>query len=469
MLRKVAIIGSQGLTSHDDHRRLECYPWHDVARISNLSDFHVVIINLLSLPLAKKVDWTAFSRVLSLSSVGEILGSGGLIVVMGDPRIEMTLPRVSGSGNHQGSFLEQWSGVNCDWDERPGQTRKIDFADDLDSRRYRRYLETFDSWTYSLKEAKPRPDELVRAFGLDSGLAANRELRLNIHVDPFCVSRYGTMLAGALRPRVERRYGVDDFGRPMFQVVHEMGSIVLLPPTRSGESESIELILLDLCEIEIHRGEPPWAAEMIAPGQEAIDVQAQAIEEEIERKCEVLDAKQAERTAARLALRLLYEQHAGLEVVVRDTLRELGADVEDPEDPTKEDGWVTVQVGGQIFEAVLEVKGTEKNAFDERGLRQLAEWVSRGIERRHKTYKGIFVGNASVAVPPVDRTNPFGANFATNASLRGYAAIKSEDLYAAYCLKKLGRLDVERFWRDLFQTNGIVDSAPYHAVLLDAG
>jgi hypothetical protein len=116
---------------------------------------------------------------------------------------------------------------------------------------------------------------------------------------------------------------------------------------------------------------------------------------------------QAEREKTRECLKLLYERGDQLEVVVRDILRGLGAHVEDPENPGKEDGWVTVQVSGQILEGVIEVKSTKNPQFGEDGIRQLLDWVDRGIQLRQKKYKGLFFGNSSVD-KVINERYPFG-------------------------------------------------------------
>jgi hypothetical protein len=43
----------------------------------------------------------------------------------------------------------------------------------------------------------------------------------------------------------------------------------------------------------------------------------------------------------------------------------------------------------------------------------------------------------------------------------GYAAIRTEDLYALYLLDRTGRLDRNLFWRKLFTTTGPLDMNPY--------
>ncbi len=462
MSLRVALIGSEGLRSHDRDKQLTCYGWGDLAAIKNLSDFDIVILNLLSLSEAKKVDWTAFSRALPLATAAEIIGHGGRILIVGDPRIEVTLPSESGKGTYKEPFLE-WCGMEFEWDNRSGQSKQCNYQDYHDLQAYNRYLEHLDTWSYSLRVATPKAHDLARVLAVDANLSDRNGLRLAVHNEPFCASRYDTALAGALSPCLVQRNGLDHLGRPIWDEIKRFGSIVFLPPNRLSAADSIGLLLEDVCDIRVHRSEPAWIEAMEAPGQAAVDDDLRAIEAEIRSQVERLEAKRADRISTRRLLGLLYEQHGALEDVVREALTELGAEVENPVDPTKEDGWLTVRVGDQVFDAVLEIKGTGRDQFDESGLRQLDEWVSRGIDQRDKRPKGIFVGNPATALPPADRPDPFGVNFRRSAHLRGFVVVRSEDLYDALCLKKRGGLDTDRFWLDLLSTDGVFE---FHTLTL---
>jgi hypothetical protein len=112
-------------------------------------------------------------------------------------------------------------------------------------------------------------------------------------------------------------------------------------------------------------------------------------------------------------------------------------------------------VDGNIYEGVLEVKSTRNEEFDEYGLKQLLDWINRGVELRRKKYKGIFVGNNSVDQPVGKRKGGFSDSWKKSAELHTIVAIKSEDLYSLYVLNKNVKLDANAFWKQLFSTNGI--------------
>jgi hypothetical protein len=119
-----------------------------------------------------------------------------------------------------------------------------------------------------------------------------------------------------------------------------------------------------------------------------------------------------------------------------------------------------VRVGDEIFEGVLEVKGVKPKHFGSQGIRQLTEWIHRGISSRRKRYTGIFVGNNSHQDPPRRRVWPFSKDWVEEAEMHGYAAVLTVDFYAVYLFDQTGRLDRDEFWRQLFSTKGPFDMRP---------
>jgi len=165
--------------------------------------------------------------------------------------------------------------------------------------------------------------------------------------------------------------------------------------------------LRDVCGVEASLPEPEWISDYEAPGQTAVDQEIAKIVEELGSAKEQFVQAQKKREEIRACLKLLYEREFGLEPAVQNILRGLGAHVEDPKEANKEDGWVTVNVEGQVYEGVLEIKSTRSAQFGEDGIRQLLDWIDRGTKMRQKKYKGIFIGNSSVDTPGKERPWPF--------------------------------------------------------------
>ena len=214
--------------------------------------------------------------------------------------------------------------------------------------------------------------------------------------------------------------------------------------------------------VEISSPEPEWMQEFMAPGQEEVDRAIEQVDAEIEALEERRENLLCEREEVRRPLALLYQSGDALEEAVWSALEALGAEVERPDKGSNlEDGWATVRLGEDVLEFVLEIKGEEKQHFGFKSLRQLTDWISNGIDRDGKEYKGLMVGTGSRTRHPKWREWPFNNNFASNAKQRRHAAIRSEDLYVAYLPDRRDELERETFWRCLHATRGPVDMRPY--------
>ena len=243
------------------------------------------------------------------------------------------------------------------------------------------------------------------------------------------------------------------------------GPMVFLPAIALSEDETVQLVLSSICGIQSDLPEPEWLSQFAAPGQKAIDDHITRINAELQTMFDQLSQANADRAKCRECLELLYEREYALEPVVRDTFRGLGAHVEDPEEKGKEDGWIVVNVGDRTYEGVLEVKSTRGNEFGEDGRKQLLDWIDRGRTLREKNYKGIFIGNSAVDKPLRERPWAFSDNWAKAAKLSGICALKTEDLYIIHLLKARKAIEMESFWKDLFETDGVLDMKKYLELL----
>ncbi|HVT12623.1 MAG TPA: hypothetical protein VHE55_10165 [Fimbriimonadaceae bacterium] len=172
---------------------------------------------------------------------------------------------------------------------------------------------------------------------------------------------------------------------------------------------------------------------------------------------EAYQEAEATRGSARAPIELLYAMDYVLERAVRTALTELGASVEEPTDPSKEDGWFVVTLGDVQLKAVLEIKSTVNPQFRVTGIRQLGEWVQRGIHQRGVQYKPIFIGGSSVREPVANRPNPFVHDVITTAQQFEAALLRADDLFEVLMMHRLGQLNHEAFWRQLFSSVGPVD------------
>jgi hypothetical protein len=326
---------------------------------------------------------------------------------------------------------------------------------------YQQYIEHAKTWSYCLThcELNPLYWNIKPWKGSDGS-----KCQIAAHVERLWSNRYGGALAFEYWPVVRVTKQVYQSERTDEDVLPGFGSVVLLPPTDLTEEQTVALVLRDILKVPTHLPEPAWVTEVAAPGQAPIDTAIEEIKVQFETLVSEYDAKLAERASVRKPLLLLYDEGHSLEDAVRNVLRFLGAEVEDPpeDDANHEDGWITVRVGdGEPHEGVLEIKSTSSKQFNESGLKQLAEWQTRGQLLREKTYKRVFIGNASRDLPLAERPDPFPDGWMKAAALQEACAIRTEDLFKAYELDQSGQLDRAHFWASFFATAGIFDIRPF--------
>jgi hypothetical protein len=122
------------------------------------------------------------------------------------------------------------------------------------------------------------------------------------------------------------------------------GPIVFLPETRLSREAIHDIVLRHFLKIQRRQAEPSWAADVVAPGQRDLDSNLATLRAENASLNDRIRAISDARAATREVLRLLLDTGIGLEEVVRRAFEALGATVEAPDNPGKEDGWMTVML-----------------------------------------------------------------------------------------------------------------------------
>jgi hypothetical protein len=449
---KIALIGAHGYERQAPDRRVNCFRWDHVSKIGNLRDYDTIILNLLTCN-PEKVDWAAFESILNPWVTSEITSPGGAIITLGDPRF--SIRRKDREGKEVEEPFLNWSGLTFLWDNEAGDT--LVSVNDYQHRGYDEYVKHLSRWDYSLRECELDLDVLSKLYHVAQ--MGEKGIKLAIQKDVVCRSRYQTAICFVLNVVMKRRptsrYAAEE------EIVQSLGPLLFLPRIDLDDDQTLMLVLKDLCGVESTLPEPAWITDIVAPGQKAIDDVICEVNARLESLHGDLVLAEKRRAEARACLQLLYERGTPLEISVRDILRRLGAHVEDPPEVGKEDGWITVQLGGQTFEGVLEIKSTKNDQFGEDGLRQLLDWVNRGVQIRQKKYKGIFIGNSAVDRPLKERPWAFSDNWKKSAEVGQLVALKSEDLYIIYILSTMGKVNPEELWREVFKTDGVFNSSAY--------
>jgi hypothetical protein len=440
-IRKLLLIGATGFDRVQDGLRLDCTTWDRLSDFASVRDYDVLILNLLSIDSAEvraKVDWNKFHQLLDFSAATDVLTHNGIIIILGDPRFE--IQNLKGQAQ---PFLS-WTGADFEWYNQPGDSIKFDERNGM----FKGYVKHLRAWDYSLRQC--RLNKAVFAERWDTNDLERKGHRVSTPAVPICANRVGHSVAFTFFHRVTKDG----------QIRIPYGLTYVLPKLALPEDETLQIVLRDFCDVPFESPEPEWLADINIPGQKSLDERIAQINLVLAEQQAALKQALAERAEARTCLKLLYESEYALAPAVRDALRALGAEVEDPTEKGKEDGWISIQIADKKYEGVLGVASTRAEHFDEGGWKQVVEGIERGRTIRNKNCKGIFIGNSAVAKPLrqlSDRPNAFSGEWRNAARQNQICALRAEELFLIYLLLKQGKLNLDQFWTTLFTTDGIFD------------
>lgn len=445
-INRLLVIGSNLANLQD--ARIEYCEWQHLDQVPTITDFDVVIVSLLSLNEDNALEsWEAFILYFNSAAFDKIVRPGGCIVVVGDPR-----PRKANwEGKTQVVNFFQESGVTILFDNDAGRNITRVNPNGSAASIFRGFLSRVQKYRWTIKGvtySKDKPSEPNLG-----------DMAYNFKMEPLAVSRFKLPIAAVLQLE-EHEYRETDFGIPpcgWHRTHRECGYLCLLPEIDCDPDISIRILLEDLLGIATEEQEPEWARSIIFPGQGEIVKQRVAIDETVLQ----LQMENEELAIALLKLRrplgLIYGIGTPLEVCVREALTELGATVTAPEVRNKEDGTVEIEIDGAGALFVLEVKGSDKDMLDEKGIGQLHNWKGEVMQKKNRKAKGLFIGNAGRKKPLSERQGPFSNNFQKSATLHEFAVLTGEQLLQAIIAHKAGELDRDEFWRILSTSDGVVD------------
>jgi hypothetical protein len=381
--------------------------------------------------------------LLDVDYTFDALMSGTRILIVGDPRVTAVFPDRSDL-----PFLH-WTGYNFIWESTGGDTIEVMIT--FDQFNLQNYLSRITRWEYALKIAT-KSSAFQYASILKSFKTAGQSLRL-MRID-LARNRIGELISFALRLQIyiERSDGSSS---------NELESILFVPFGDLEPSEALRFILKEALDISIAQESPKWTEKMVTPGQAAVDASISKIEDEIAERAASLQLIKDERKELRNCLEVLYQMGSPLETAVQSLLKELGCAVEQPKEKNRCDCYLTVIIGNSENKAALEIKGTNRFQFDMKGFKQVLQWRNEAILEHDEEYRGIFIGNSAIEIPPDSREDPFGDGWKKQAKLHKVTVLTTSTLYNAYCAHKRGALRITHFWKALFETDGVfeLDSA----------
>jgi len=443
--KKIAIISSQQLKISAEDTRIDCFTWNNLQEHDSIADYDRLILSLPAETMQTQVRGNVLLRILDVQRVIDLFIRGTLIFVVGDPRFECE------NDGKPFPFLF-WTGMDFEWNDAEGD--QIERNQNGEPNGFDTYAGHIKQWSYSLRSVEPYGD-------VKRALAAQICGSLGQFTPQFkCEHIY----------RTRHKDGLITFVLYMAEAPHPqvvlpaipkrapfLGGLCLLPKIDLCEEDTVRLVLSEICLVSTGVHEPEWARDLKVCGQKELDEIIEETNRTLEQTQQKLKALQEKRRQYRNPLKLLYSTSDDLEIVTRKALEELGAEIGDKDEDIGDDAFLSVEIGGKRRFATVEVKSTTKKSFKEQGLRQLSEWQTRRIERQQRKYKGIFIGNNLIALPPDVRTDPFSDGFRKSTEIHCYVALRSSDLYDLLMAMRRNTLDLEEMWRLIFETNGILD------------
>lgn len=452
--RKYAIISTETSTSSSGRSELRRFSWLDLQTLDNLADYDALIIDLTALgatPATHVFANLEIDKLFDVTSWVSVLEAGGLIVILGEPATQCSIPApplpptLSGSGPfpihraHQRSpnttVIPLQRVLSVVKDQRPFDFRRIIREEETNYINVYRYLDQVGTWNYSLRNVQPSA-ELIQAL---------LRRQMEIKSESIAETKFGTFLAAHFT----------------FSARNNRGYLTLLPASGRGPGSDAHWVLREFFDIDTHVPPPRWTEPIKVPGQLEIDAKVAANKATIATLQQEINVLENDRARGREWLRLLYDDGFGLEEIVQRCFTTLGAKVTKPS-REKHDCRITVE---GYPAGILEIKGTHNGKFAIGSLRQLANWVDEALEHGGDV-KGIFVGNAARTKAVQSRDLMlFETNSERLAQLRKLAVIRTTDLYCVTILAALGQLDADKFWEKLFSSNGALDVSHYWRAL----
>jgi hypothetical protein len=417
-----------------ENAQLDVISWDNVASIANAADYDgwVLNVSVLNRRVPPKVFSIKELNVLfDKRVVAHVLLGRGTIYVIGDFTTALFTPPSTGAGTGATtaadlarnptlapqSFnpLAGMIGVQCD--PRPVDYRRISRPHDYDFKRIYDYLDHVAKWDYSLI--------------VDEKRKASREVwRLG-------TTNFDTCLAA-----------VFDIGP---------GRIVILPSLGTTTEADDSYVVEHFLGFQFGAAAPAWAQNLRVPGQPEVERRLTQLNEDAKDLVANIDREKGKLCELQRWKHLLYDDGFGLESIVKEAFELLGAKVEKP---FQEKDDFRIAVPDQL-PGVLEVKGTRKDQFSKRDLRQLSEWIEEVSSNLLTEVKGVFVGNASRENEPCTRSSMFDPNNLEYAKFKRMVLLRSMDLYCIVLLSILGKLQTNEFWNEFFLSDGVFDAFKY--------
>lgn len=432
--KRILVLGSAPHT-----KQISAYTWDRLPKYLNVADYDVVILNLeplldkhfaASLNIETLPSWEQFARL--------VFSHASELIIIGMPIIQI--------GNNPYTNISEWlppllPQFIVDSGE---EIRNIDSE-------FAYYFKYVRRWFFHTSSNWNVKDYLWSHY---LSLIHPQTNDLGIQYHPLAQTRFQQAVAFRMKFQA---LGIATRSVPYSQedqaVLKISGDVICLPiPTEISAQEAVDLILQERYGLQFESAPPAWVEAYKLPNE-------LPIEAEIDRCKDAIQQLEKELAAATTRLReesryrkLLYEQgEAALEPVVRDALRQLGAQVDEPQQRGREDGRL---IDPKQRRGMLEIKGLT-HQLKLREVRQLDQWVRDAFMDEEWESKGILIANTFYNQPIGNRGEPFPPNCIQAAKKFHLCLMTTTQLFKALYALQRGELNLDLFWDALFSTSGV--------------
>jgi hypothetical protein len=300
--RRILILGSA------NHSKLvTAYEWHKLPSKLNVSDFDTLILDLSPFQdreYARSIDvkllpsWQQFAR--------HVFSNDSEVIAIGSPRFVL--------GTHPFVEATWWLPLEFECVYETGEDIREISPD------FSFYFAHVRRWFFHLERIALKSADITHDY---LAVGARMADQMRTPVESLAQTRFHRAIG--FKINLNAYLGSS-------HAVHFSGDVYWLPePTEISVSEAIGLILSERYGLQFEKAPPTWLGQFRLPSNEPIINQIKEDEAAIATLTKQLEVRKIQLAQASRFLKLLYEQGEDvLEPIVRETLRELGAQVDDP-------------------------------------------------------------------------------------------------------------------------------------------
>jgi hypothetical protein len=453
--KRILVVGSEG-----HGRDITAYRWEKLPTAINVADYDVVILNFAAFAAdAALAEGFPVDRLPSLESMTRLLfAPQSEIVAIGKPDTLIGAP--TRPGQSQQPFYDRreradyWLPFYLSVEDNRGRAYEV-----LDTE-WRQYFTALSEYRWiasaDLSARFPEPAQYLAPVTTQANDVV-------IRLDALAQTRFEKAIGMKVKVRAIHSYRHNPAGSPVassdgiaeaHDIVAESSPVFWLPtPDQIEPAEAIDLILSERYGVAENMREPDWISGFALLAEATIAAEIAELEgrrSTLEAEIDGARSRAAEAAEPKL---LLYEKGKKvLEPIVRSSLRELAAEVDDPQDEGIEDGLLRRSPSA----AVLEIKG-RKSQINQDDVRQVVQWASDARMRDGVAYKPIIVGNPHCEQEPAQRGDPMTAKAREYAINSDVALLTTVQVFEALNQSQRGEFDEEAFWSAVFTAQGPVD------------